>query len=83
MPFQDIGWISDLLHGRDICFPNDTVWRLTEVLSEKNVYFDDDPAEASAMFDCKQLKGQKPGCEAVIRVRMQYGTFRLCHLAYH
>ena len=81
MPSEDIEWISAHLRGRDICFPNDTVWRLTKLLSEKDVRFEDDPAEASAMFDCKQQKGPKAGCEAVIRVRMQYETFHLCRQA--
>lgn len=71
MPIEDLKWISAHFGGKDIQFPNDTTWRLTEVLSEKAVYFDDDPAEASAVFTCIQQKGQRQSCNAVVRVRMQ------------
>jgi hypothetical protein len=47
---------------------------LTEVLSEKDVFFDEGPAEASAVFICKQQDGEQIGHEAVVRVRMQYET---------
>jgi hypothetical protein len=80
MSCEDIQWISAHLQGTDIRFPNDTTWRLTEVLSEKDVFFDEGPAEASAVFICKQQGGVQTGYEAVVRVRMQYETSYLhCH----
>jgi hypothetical protein len=72
MPFEAFKWISAQFRGKNIYFPNNTTWCLTEVLSEKAVYFDADPAEASAVFACKQQDNQKLDCEAVVRVRMQY-----------
>jgi hypothetical protein len=74
MSCEDIPWISAHLQGTDIRFPNDTTWRLTEVLSEKDVFFDEGPAEASAVFICKQQDSEQIGHEAVVRVRMQYET---------
>lgn len=71
MPGQDIDWISDHLSGKDIHFPNHTIWRLTEVLAEKDTFIDDEPAEASAIFICKQQGGTQAGREAIVRVRMQ------------
>lgn len=71
MSSDDIEWISAHLQGQNIHFPNDTTWCLAEVLAEKGIFFDEGPAEASAVFTCKQQSGPNLGCEAVIRVRMQ------------
>lgn len=68
---EDIEWISAHFLGKDIGFPNHTTWRLTEVLAEKDTFIDDEPAEASAVFICKQQGGTQAGREAVMRVRMQ------------
>jgi hypothetical protein len=70
---DDFKWIGNTLHGRDITFPNDTVWRLTESLAEKAQFPEEGPSEASAVFNCEQRRGSKSPCPAVIRVRMQYG----------
>jgi hypothetical protein len=71
MPFEKIEWISAQLQGADIAFPNDTIWRLETVLAEKDMFCDEGPAEASAVFTCNQQSGPNLGCEALIRVRIQ------------
>lgn len=70
---EHIAWISGQFLGKDVNFPdNNTTWRLTEVLAEKSTFFDEDPAEASAVFSCVQKKSSKTGDKAIVRVRMQY-----------
>jgi hypothetical protein len=71
MHSEDIEWISTHFLGKEIHFPTDTTWCLTQVLAEKDVFFDEGPAEASAIFLCEQQGGEQPGYEAVARVRMQ------------
>ena len=67
-----ITWIGDQFRGKVVAFPNNTTWWLIEVLAEKSFFFDEDPAEASAIFSCVQKKGSKTGDQAIVRVRMQY-----------
>ncbi len=83
MPHEDIEWISPFFLGTNIDFPNDTTWRLTEVLAEKDTFFDEGPAEASAVFNCIQQAGPQADSRAVIRVRMQYMLPNLSHHGSH
>ena len=69
-----IEWIGDQLFGKDVNFPNNTTWRLKEVLAEKSDCYDEGPAEASAVFSCVQMKGSNIGEQAIVRARMQYGV---------
>lgn len=80
MPRRDhIEWISGRFLGRDVGFPNNTTWRLTEVLAEKSTSFDEGPQEASAVFSCVQTGGSKINGEAIVRIRMQYEAAYLYH----
>lgn len=89
MPSEDIPWISDCFRGKDISFPNQTTWCLTELLAEKDVFFGDEDdededneedqhldAEASAVFMAKQTRGSDIGSEAVMSICMQYDILR-------
>jgi hypothetical protein len=62
-------WVGKILHGRDIRFANQTVWRLTSALAEKAQFPDEGPSEASAVFNCEQQAGGgESSCPALIRV---------------
>jgi hypothetical protein len=71
MPPGEIEWVTAHLQGKEVRFPSDTSCCLIEVLAEKDVFFDEGPAEASAIFTCKQQGGEQSGFEAVVRIRMQ------------
>ncbi len=59
-----------MLGGRKIAFPDETVWELEKKLSEasEETY---PPAEARAVYVCRQLKGPQVGSQAIVKVRMQ------------
>lgn len=79
MDRERIDWISAHFLAKEIKFPNETTWQLTRVLAEKTTYFDDEPAEASAVLSCIQKNGPQVGCEAIMRIRMQYEAAHRSH----
>lgn len=54
MEDDEFRWFGTTLHGRDITFPDDTVWRLEDSLAEKAQFPEQGPPEASAVFNCEQ-----------------------------
>ncbi len=77
MPPRNTAWISDHFLSKDVSFSCSSTWRLYRVLSEKDVYFDEGPAEASAVFAAIRRGGKQAGREAIVRVRMQYEIYYL------
>lgn len=74
---DDVEWISGQFLCTDVTFPNNTTWQLTDVMTEKSTFFDEGPAEASAVFPCVETGGSKPVDKAIMRIRMQHDVARL------
>ena len=66
-------WIGDDFDGREIKFPDNSVWKLEDKLSESSQQVVP-PSEAKAVYVCKHMSGPGPqaGEQAIIKVRMQY-----------
>jgi hypothetical protein len=68
---MEILWIGNTFDGRKIAFPDKSVWKLEDKLSEKSQQVCS-PSEARAVYVCKQIAGSRVGSQAIIKVHMQY-----------
>jgi hypothetical protein len=71
-------WVDDMLDGRKVSFPDETVWELEKKISEtsilNNPFIDESEQvpEAKAVYLCKQIMGPHVGSQAIIKVHVQY-----------
>lgn len=81
---ETMAWlICDSMDNRVVTFSDNTSWRLTKKLSEKQwkgsatqEEADWAPSEAHAVYECVQVRGPQLGKEAIVKVRIEYSIHR-------